>query len=382
MQIKKEPNEQLSDYIKRVCEYKKEHWKECSWEDVAECIKNEANFEKSEKWYRTERYLAMGVDADNIDKLTLLKMQKVAISDERTQVNAYYRSLSREQTFKDIASDWVEKLRFSKPLLTTREDLAEDTDKEAILQISDWHYGYDIHNAWNEYDPDICKRRVSELIEKVVSRCRTQNIRTLHVVNLGDLAAGRIHMQIRVQSREDLIGQTMYASEILAEALSELSRYFNVEYYDCTDNHSRVEPNKKESLQTETMTRIIHWYIKTRFDGNDRIHVNDNEFGDDIITFECNGHSVIGVHGDKDGATNVVDRLSGLTGRRYDLCLTAHRHHFFGDEKNYTVLLSNSSLCGADDFSIDHRLTATPAQNLIIATKENITDGIHRIILK
>lgn len=381
MQIEKGQNETLVNYIKRICDYKRDNWNTVSWEDVSKTVEAQTGFKKSEKWYRTGQYEEM-LNTDSLGELALLKMQKVAITDERAQLGAYYRAMSREQTFKEIAADCAEKLRYSKPLLVTREPLSKDSDKEAILQISDWHYGYDIHNAWNKYDTDICSERVGQLVAETINRCKRDNIATLHVVNLGDLVAGRIHLPLRVQSREDLVGQTMYASELLCEAISELSRYFNIEYYDCTDNHSRLEPNKKENIQTETMTRIVHWYIKTRFEKNDRVHINENEFGNDIITFECNGHKVIGVHGDKDGATNVVERLSGLTGRRYALCLTAHRHHFFGDEKNYTVLLSNSSLCGVDDFSVDHRLTAAPAQNLIIATKENITDGIHRIILK
>lgn len=379
--VEKESGETLSNFIKRVCQQKKDNNKLFTWEDVAEYIKLQTGFDRREKYYRTERYLTLGENGE-LDMLTLLKMKKVEISDERTQANAYYRSLSREQTIKDIASDYADKMRGYKRVIPERREELLDSEKEAILQVSDWHFGYDIHNAWNTYSPEICKLRVRQLINTTVAKCRKEGVHTLHFVNLGDMVAGRIHQQIRIQSREDLVGQTMFVSEILAEMIGELSMYFEIKYYDCTDNHSRLEPNKKESLQLETMTRIIHWYLKQRFKDDDRITIYENEYGEDIITFSCNGHKVVGTHGDKDGATNVVDRLSGLTGNRYALCLTAHRHHFFGDEKNYTVLLSNGSLCGVDEFSVDHRLTSTPSQNLIITTPENVTEAIYRIILK
>lgn len=383
--------ESLKEFIDRVVQYKANNWNSCTWQDVADTVFEMTGLQRSEKWYRCGLYADSNLDmlvgehhktsTEESDAIMMLKMKKAEISDERMQVNAYYRALSREQTIMDIAREYAEKMCNAKPLIPAVIN-NKWGEKEAILQISDWHYGYDINNAWNEYNPEICRRRVAELLEATKERCRKEGVKTIHVVNLSDLIAGKIHLQIRIQSREEVISQTMDVSEILAEFLTNLSQDFIVEYYDCTDNHSRIEPNKKESIQLETLTRIIHWFLITRLRNNSRIFINENKFGSDIITFECLGHSVIGVHGDKDGATNVVDRLTLLTQKHYDLCLTAHRHHFFGDEKNKTIHLSNGSLCGVDDFALDHRLTSFPSQNLIVASADNVAEGIFRIVLE
>ena len=70
-----------------------------------------------------------------------------------------------------------------------------------------------------------------------------------------------------------------------------------------------------------------------------------------------------------------------MTEQHWDLLCTAHLHHFSCDEKNRTVVCSCSSLMGTDTFAKGLRLTATPSQNLIIVSKENVTEDICRIIL-
>ena len=59
----------------------------------------------------------------------------------------------------------------------------------------------------------------------------------------------------------------MEISEILAQMLFELSNYVDVEYASTSDNHSRVEPIKSESLELESLIRITDWYLKERCKG-------------------------------------------------------------------------------------------------------------------
>ena len=54
-----------------------------------------------------------------------------------------------------------------------------------------------------------------------------------------------------------------------------MSKLFD-RYYDCDDNHSRVEPNKKESIALETLTRITHWYLVSRFENRPDVTIHNN----------------------------------------------------------------------------------------------------------
>ncbi len=121
--------------------------------------------------------------------------------------------------------------------------------------------------------------------------------------------------------------------------------------------------------------------LKERLCDNPLININDNIYDDTIISFEWNGFNVIGVHGDKDRPQDVIENLSLMTHKHYDLVLTAHLHHFSGDEKNETLVISNGSLMGTDDYAKGFRLSSKPSQNLIIASKNNILDTLYRIVL-
>jgi hypothetical protein len=73
------------------------------------------------------------------------------------------------------------------------------------LQISDWHYGIEIDNVYNYYNPEITKCRVELLLLKVLDIVNEQKLSKIVVANLGDLIAGRIHLPIRINSRVDVI---------------------------------------------------------------------------------------------------------------------------------------------------------------------------------
>lgn len=320
---------------------------------------------------------------DVVDPIKFEK-EKAKLADERTQVNALIRRIAREETLKEIAQEVADKLNWNYPFNFTpiKQTGNNNFEKEAILQISDWHYGTEIHSPYNEYDPEICKNRVEKLAKEVAERCALYDIKKLHIVNLGDMIEGRIHLRLRLNSRIDVVTQTIEVAELLANFIAALSTFLEIEYYDTLDNHSRIEPKLQDSLDLESLVRVITWFLKERLKDIPTIHFNDNTKGDDVISFECLGHHICAVHGDKDKPENVVSNMSLMTQQYYDLALTAHRHHFQANEMNRTIMLSNSSLMGTDDFAQSLRLTASASQNLIIVTKKNVIDTICRINLE
>lgn len=380
-------SETTCDYIDRVCGCREEVG--LTWEELAKVINAECGLSYDESHYRknwknTVAKRAMAAegkeDTENLkDILARIKKERVKLSDERVQYNADFRKLSREETIKEIAHDFAVQMN-GKKILSPYSPIMEGKNNSAILQISDWHYGIVVNNYWNQYDPEIAEQRISKLRDEVIRRCLMNNVNELHVVNLSDLICGRIHLPLRLQSRFDVITQIMKVSEILAEFLHDLSRHFKVHYYDCIDNHSRLEPNKSENIDLESLARITTWYLKERL--SDNIVVHDNNFGLDIITFTVKGFKIAAVHGDKDKPSAVIDSLSLMTHDIYDLVLTAHLHHFIGDEKNETLMLSNGSLMGTDEYAKNCRLSAKPSQNLIIVTDDNVMDTLYRIVIK
>lgn len=424
--LQRKQGETDAEYTQRICATK--DMNKMSWVAVAKFLNEQLGLTKCESWYRknyqsgafakvavqeisssseTETTEDCNGDCRNCDKLTecltvikadleeqearvddktnKLKLVRSNLADERAHNVRMIRRLAREESIKDIAHDFAVLMaqNVRMPMMVRYPWAnAEDCIKEGILLLSDWHYGMECDNPWNRFNPDICRDRVEKLLNKTVKIVKEQKLSTLTVLNLSDLIAGRIHSQIRFESRFDVITQTMEVAEILADFLNKLSACCNVNYYDCLDNHSRLEPNKKESLDLESLVRIIPWFLKERLAHNSCIKICDNEFGADIITCNVLGHNIIGVHGDNDRPTNALDRLSLMTHRHYDMLCTAHLHHFSADEQHQSVVVSNSSLMGVDRFAEKLRLTSDPSQTLIVATEENVCECIYRIVLK
>lgn len=386
--LKRFEDETENEYINRICSLKTKNQLTLSWRMLADFVNEQLDMNRSEKWYRTHYYngdFEVNIENPSPEETMLMKIGKLKVkaADERNQARAYIRRLAREETLKEIAANYASELKDSKPLLTTSNlQFIEDSENSGILLISDWHYGMVCDNYWNKFDPEICRSRVSQLQKKTIELIHQENIHELTVLNLSDLIAGRIHSQIRIESRYNAVQQTMHVAEILAEFLTNLSAHCNIQYYDCLDNHSRVEPDKNDSLDLESFVLMIPWYLKARLQDNSHVYINGNEFGPDIITCTVAGHNIIGVHGHDDSPVTVLDKLSLMTHRHYELMCLAHRHHFQCDEQHQTLIVSNASLMGVDSYSEKHRLTSYPSQTFIKSTRENVCESIHRIVLK
>lgn len=362
-----------------------------TWNEISQLCAEKFHSVHSESYYRknfTKEYVAR-ILSDEITssdlKESILELQKerVKLSDVLSQNRAYVRRLAREDTIKEIALEAAHIVKESLPLtFLNHVESPLNTEKEAILLLSDWHYGLIVDSYWNKYDVDIAEERIKFLLKEVIERCKREEISRIHVLNLGDLIAGRIHLPIRLESRVDTLTQIMKVSEILTEFLNELSNNISkVEYYSCIDNHSRVEPDKTQSLDLESLCRITDWYIKNRLEDNKRVEIHNNPYSEDIITLNVLDHKIIAVHGDKDKPSDAISKLSNFTRDTYDAVLMAHRHHFTADEECGTLVLGNGSLMGTDSYAKSLRMHSKPSQTLLFSTKERVADTIVRIVL-
>lgn len=394
--LKKIESETKLDYINRVCGLKDEF--DLTWTEVAALINEELDVNYSDSWYR-KNYAAKSFPAYLIEPIedecdnssmnvTLLEIRKERIknSDERAQTMFAVRRLAREETLVEIAKEVAEVLK-SKPVLPNYNYITNTGNKSAILQISDWHYGIEINNPWNTYNPEIARDRIIKLRSRVIEKIQENSVKDLYIANLGDLISGRIHETIRIQNRIDVISQALEVAEILVEFLAYLSQYADIHYISTTDNHSRLEPKKESSLDLESLTRVIDPLLEARIQNLKyankckNIDFVKSPFGPDIAKFTVGEYKIGAVHGHKDNPKAIVSNISLMTQDNYDLILSAHLHHFSCDEQHNTVIVSNGSLMGTDDYASDLRLNNKPSQNLIILSEVSVVESIHKITL-
>lgn len=363
-----------------------------TWFELSKILNHELNLNYSESRYR-KRCNSIFVEnafqkndteiaVEQLQDLLLdIRKEKVKLSDERAQNNAFIRKMAREDTIREIAKEYAAAMSNKKILNPINLSFKKEEDKAGILMLSDWHYGLEVNNVFNTYNEDIFLQRINQLRDEADIIIKENKISYLHIVNLSDLIAGRIHASIRMQSRCDVISQTMFVSEVLAELLTHFSSYCKVYYHDVLDNHSRLEPNKNDSLDLESLVRIIPWYLRERLSDNADIIFDEEQQGVDIAHFKVFNFKVAATHGHKDRPSKVIDNMTNMLGTKNDLVLTAHRHHFSAEEESNCIRVSNGCLIGVDDYSQSLRLLSRPSQTFIIATPKLVCKEIHRIEL-
>lgn len=357
------------------------HEQGSQWGTVANQLNGAFGLAYSETWYRKgANSLAADTPAGDIDENPTIRLRKerMKLSDERIQVNADLRRISREETLKEIAMYFADTMSTRKAITAEISYEPKEVGKEAILLLSDWHYGLEVNSPWNTFNKDVCVQRVKTLKDKVILKCHKEGISRLTIANLSDLICGRIHYKLRVNSWTDVISQTMEVAEILAEFLVAIaSANIHIDYYDCSDNHSRIEPNKKDALSAETFVRVIKWYLSARLSGyNGLIEIHDNNLTQDIMTFVVCGRKFAGVHGDKDSPQKLVQNITLLTGTTYEAILSAHLHHVWSDEHTKCYAIGNGTLMGSDEYAEGLRLTSNPSQTMLVVSEENGIEDI------
>jgi hypothetical protein len=202
---------------------------------------------------------------------------------------------------------------------------------------------------------------------------------------LGDAAHGAIHNSCRVASEEDTCDQLMQVSEIMAEAINELSNYVpEVNVYATYGNHLRTVQNKHDSIHSDNMERIIPWWLEQRLQNNDRVNIIKSDYYEFIYLNVC-GYNIVGAHGDLEKFKQFGLIVNTLFTKKYgmtiDYTVSADKHHIEEFEQLGIESILVRSLCGTDEYSNNGRLYSAPGQTLMIFTSEEGRDGTYNIKL-
>ena len=376
-------NETKLDYIIRLIKNKNEYDL-----DYVELFKMAFGVELAADECR-KRYYGIKMVIDELDKIKYntmseenvkneldnqlqeLKKERMKISDERAALNRKLKEQARIESIYELIEK-IAKGNKSDNMLDFPE-LPHNDKVIGLLTLSDIHYGLEVKEFNNCYNPDICKSRMEQLCVKVIEDLRLHEITDLYVLGLGDYVEGIIHNIIRIESRESVIEQVMSMCNILTEFLNYLSEYANIYYYDVTDNHGRLFEDKDNNLDKDNFSLLIKWFLKSKFENSEVVHIMDNDINESIGTINIFGRNYCFVHGHNDKVGDIVQNLSLMTGKQYDAIFLAHSHHFEANEIHGTYVYMNGTMVGTDNYSNRIRKTSNPSQNFFVISKE---DGI------
>lgn len=331
-----------------------------------------------------------GADSVTIARVVAEQKRELYMAQtlSRDIMNEYRDDLRKEtraQLLVKAICECAEKMAAATPIKIEAAPERKEGDvpfREAVLVISDMHIGMKIDSFCNVYDADIAAKRMSKLVSDVITECLRYNVKTLHVLDLGDAIHGLIHNSARLSQEYDVAEQVMIAQEILSQALAKLaSAVPNITYRGCLDNHSRMMANYRDSKDTENFGRLIHHYLKARLRGIPSISFPDDNLDPSLgLVKLANGEGLMFAHGHLDNPTQAIQGIAGITSSmRGDTPKVSYfvvGHYHAEKLKSYQGcrVIVNGSFCGTDEYALSKRLFSSPSQTLLIFNGQNLVE--------
>lgn len=305
------------------------------------------------------------------DKRMELEKEKIKLQDQKREYKNLYRPQARFENLLEVLDKRITDVNEIYPFKFINSPISE-SNNEAILIVSDWHISSKFNHYFGKYDLDIAKERIQDLLNKTIEYCTMNKVNVLHLEMLGDLISGGIHWGSKVNSEEDCVSQVMTLCELLSDFVYELSLNIpSIKIYSVIGNHSRINMSKTDNQQGENLERLVPFYLKSRLKDLENVYIDEKANIDDgIVKFEVKNESIIGVHGDLDRPTSVVDNMIKMLRIIPSEIHMGHLHHHYEKEEYDIEVVMNGSLQGTDYYAKDIRKSGRPMQKLMIYNDE------------
>ena len=386
--FKKLENENFHQYIWRMDELiqsgKYKNWKEIVQFVNAELFgddeaqyRDESAYRKAAKYAR-DFYEAgvFGIEDEYYNKLEEqrreLERAKVKFRDER---NAWQKQNYIDARVEEKL-DLLEKELLSQGRINfdIHDNVNIVSDNDMLVILSDFHIGQCFRSIWGEYNSDIAKKRLSQLLDEIIVIQNIHKSENCYISLQGDMLSGNIHKTIQVTNRENVIEQIKIASELISSFCYEISKVFKEVFVSSVvGNHSRID-RKEDSLHDERLDDIISWGVELSLKHIDNICVLKRNFDNGIAEINIRNKSYIAVHGDYDrynssGVSNLCMHLGFIP---YAITY-GHLHTCAVDETNGVKMIRGGSLAGSgDNYTIEKRLSGKPSQMVCICNNKGV----------
>lgn len=363
-----------------------------TWSEIADMINK--NYREDESEYRSEsayrklyatakKFKEAGIFANEpseeanefIELKAELKKEKQKLSDERRALNKIYRESARNEADLDRFERLIQESgRKSFPIISFPNSYSKN---EMIICVSDFHMGIDADNYFGTYNASIALKRLNEYLLEIIKIKEVHEVSTAHIILLGDIISGNIHVTTQLENRENVVEQVQTAAELLSSFVYEISKHFaSVDINSVAGNHSRTGL-KDQVLRNERLDDIVPWYMEAKLSHLENVHFVQNfNYDSTIGVITVCDKEYWFVHGDYDSfSESGVSKLVMLIGHKPTAIFYGHFHHCSFDEISDIQIVRSGSFCGTvDDYSVSKRLGGKPSQMVCIADGDGIVN--------
>ena len=311
--------------------------------------------------------------AEKIDTITReLERAKIKFRDERNAWQKQNYIDARVEAKLDLLED--ELLSQGRVNFDIHNGVEVSSDNDILIILSDFHIGQCFTSMWGEYNSDVAKKRLNQLLNEIIVIQKRHNSENCYVSIQGDMISGNIHKTIQITNRENVIEQVKMASELISSFCYELSKVFNnVFISSVVGNHTRID-KKDESLHDERLDDIIIWGIELSLMHIKNVFVSRRNIDNGIAEIDIRGKTYIAVHGDFDGySKSGVSNLCMYLGFIPYAITYGHLHTCAVDETNGVKMIRGGSLAGSGcNYTIEKRLSGKPSQMVCVCNKKGV----------
>lgn len=377
-EFKKRDDESIEEFTLRIGNACREH--RLTWEKAADYLNaangtsfGESTFRKTFKAWKAGYDYALDHSGDTYvkDEMQRLKLEQIKMRDERAEMNRVYRNVARAESIRNIIEQNVVPYD-KKDFLNVVQ--YQGSGHDAIVCVSDLHAGAGINSAWNKFNKEILKSRLESYLSQIDNIVARHAVENIHVILLGDLINGHIHINTRVANNENSIEQIMIVSELLSNFIAELYRICTkINVYSVSGNHSRLFPNKDEQSQGDELEALVPFYLKARLQNFSTINVETEKLDPTFGRFKARNNLILYAHGDKDSPSNVVERLTMMVKQPIDMVFLGHRHTNGLKTVHGTKVIESGCVCGTDAYAVGIRKNDVPQQAVAVISDDGLT---------
>lgn len=299
-----------------------------------------------------------------------IRLQTIALHNNRVIREDERKNMLFDEFIRAVRENSIEPPKFNTLPIST-------SNKGALLGFGDVHFGKIFESVNNEYNEDVVKERLSDLLTQTIHKVKQENLSHIHIVNGADNVDGiglRISQLMSLQF--GLMDQVIRYQRLLVEWLNQLSAHVKITYHHVpSSNHTEIRPlgTKAGQFPKEDIERLIATYIHDMLRHNTRIEMP--LYQDDFARFDICGYKFYAKHGHqiKNVKTALRD-LSMLHREFIDYLILSHFHHAeeitVGEGKtNDCEVIILPSVMGSDKFS-DRLMTGAKAAAKLLIFEE------------
>lgn len=313
--------------------------------------------------------------------LNEIERAKIELEKERKKkqtINVEFNKLLRESAREELFYESMERAIKERPLYKVAPPLKiNHNNKDGILAMSDFHYGREVSikglngEIINEYNNDIFKKRMNDLLSQTVDICLDRGIEHLHIMNLADCIDGILRVSQLRSLQTGIIDSVIEFCEFLAEWLNALSSYVTIDYYQCWGNHDeiRILTGKKGDFPHENVNKIIMKFLELSLSNNTNIVIHNEDLP--YIYFGICGSKVFGYHGEDKNLPKTLKWFEDIYGVNIDYIFGGHLHSqsletvgmgSYADKQAIRI----PSICSIDDYSMGLHSSSRAGANIFI----------------